>query len=92
VAALSVAPTLHRLGWYFLADPKHYVTAETMVRFLRELLKQLRGRIIVVWDGGSSHKGPLIRALCARHILGCTSNGCLPTRRTSTRWRCSGVT
>ena len=27
----------------------------------------LRGRVIVVWDGGSNHKGPLIRALCARH-------------------------
>ena len=66
IAALSVAPTLRRLGLYFLADPKHYITAETVVRFLRELLKHLRGQVIVVWDGGSNHKGPLIRALCAR--------------------------
>jgi transposase len=28
--------------------------------------KHLRGRVIVVWDGGSNHKGPLIRALCSR--------------------------
>ena len=67
IAALSVAPTLRRLGLYWLADPKSYVTAETVVKFLRELLKHLRGRVIVVWDGGSNHKGELIRALCARH-------------------------
>ena len=36
-----------------------------MVKFLRELLKHLRGRVIVVWDGGSNHKGPLIREFCA---------------------------
>lgn len=67
IAALSVAPTLRRLGLYWLADPKNYVTAETVVKFLRELLQHLRGRVIVVWDGGSNHKGPLIRAFCARH-------------------------
>lgn len=68
IAALSVAPTLRRLGLYWLADPKNYVTAETVVKFLRELLKHLRGRVIVVWDGGSNHKGPLVRAPCARYL------------------------
>ena len=67
IAALSMAPTLRRLGLYFLADPKHYITAETVVTFLGELLKHLRGRVIVVWDGGTNHKGALIRALCARY-------------------------
>ena len=50
-----------------MADPKNYVSAETVVKFLRDLRKHLRGRVIVVWDGGTNHKGPLIRALCARH-------------------------
>ena len=67
IAALSVAPSLRRLGRYFLADPKNYVAAETVVKFLRGLLKHLRGRVIVVWDGGGNHKGPLLRAFCARH-------------------------
>ena len=67
IAAISVAPSLRRLGLYWLADPKHYVTAETVVKFLRALLRHLRGKVIVVWDGGSNHKGLLIRALCARH-------------------------
>jgi hypothetical protein len=36
------------------------------VRFLRDLLGHLRGKVIVVWDGGSNHKGPLVRDLLAR--------------------------
>jgi putative transposase len=31
------------------------------------VLRRLRGRVIVVWDGGSNHQGPLIRALCSRY-------------------------
>ena len=30
------------------------------------MLRHLRGRVIVLWDNGSNHQGPLIRALCAR--------------------------
>ena len=30
------------------------------------LLRQLRGHVIVLWDGGSIHKGPDVRALLAR--------------------------
>ena len=82
IAALSVAPTLRWLGLYFLADPKHYVAAQTVVKFLHALRRHLRGQVIVVWDGGSNHKGPLVRAFCARHPPGGTSNACLPTRRT----------
>jgi transposase len=66
IAALSVAPLLRRVGLYFRTDPKNYLDAEAVVSFLRELLKHLRGRVIVVWDGGSNHKGPRIRALCSR--------------------------
>ena len=49
------------------ADPKNYITAASVVTFLQELLRHLRGRVIVVWDGGTNHQSPLIRALCARH-------------------------
>jgi hypothetical protein len=66
VAALSVSPRRQRLGLYFHADPRNYITAETVVSFLRMVLRRLRGRVIVVWDGGSSHKGPLIRDLLSR--------------------------
>ena len=36
-----------------------------MAGFRRTLLRRLRGRVIVIWDGGSNHQGPLLRAVCA---------------------------
>jgi putative transposase len=59
VAALSVAPGRRRTGLYFHADAKHSIAAQTMVAFLREVLGHLRGRVIVVWDGGSKPQGPV---------------------------------
>ena len=32
-----------------------------MVAFLRDLLKHLRGKVVVIWDGGPNHRGPVIR-------------------------------
>lgn len=34
--------------------------------FLRELLRHLRRRVIVVWDGGPMHKGEAIREVLRR--------------------------
>jgi hypothetical protein len=44
-----------------------YVDAAAVVSFLRHLLRHLRGRVIVVRDGGSNHKGPLDRELLRRY-------------------------
>ena len=56
-------PRRDRLGLYFhtLADgyfDNWYVTA-----FLEAMLHDLPGRFVVVWDGGTMHKGDPIRAL-----------------------------
>jgi transposase len=67
IAAISIAPTRRRIGLYFRTDPRTYVDAAAVVSFLRHLLRHLRGRVIVVWDGGSNHKGPLIRELLRRY-------------------------
>jgi putative transposase len=66
IAAITVAPNRRRIGLYFQTDPKTYVDATAVVKFLRSLLKRLRGKVIVIWDGGSNHKGPLIRELLER--------------------------
>lgn len=65
IAALSVAPQRRRPGLFFHTDAKHYLDAQGVANFLRTLRRHLRGRVIVVWDGGSNHKGPLMRAVCA---------------------------
>jgi transposase len=66
IAALTVSPAYRRLGLYFATDPQRYITAEGAAAFLRDLLRHLRGRVIVVWDNGSNHKGEPIRALLRR--------------------------
>ena len=65
-AALWLSPLRDRLGLYFhtLADgyfDNWYVTA-----FLEAMLHDLSGRFVVVWDGGSMHKGDPIRELECR--------------------------
>jgi hypothetical protein len=66
IAAISVAPRRRRVGLYWQTDPHHYVDAAGVVAFPRQLLRHLRGKVIVIWDGGSNHKGPAIRDLCRR--------------------------
>jgi hypothetical protein len=67
IAAISVAPRRRRLGLSWRTDPEHYLDAAAVVALLRELMRHLRGKLIVVWDGGSNHKGPLLRAFLARN-------------------------
>jgi transposase len=66
-AAVWLSPCRDRLGLYYhtLADgyfDNRYVTA-----FLEAMLKDLRGRFVVVWDGGTMHTGEPIEAL-VRHF------------------------
>jgi len=67
IGAVSVSPAAHRLGLYFATLPDGFFTAEAVVEFLRDLLKHLRGKVVVVWDGGGNHKGPAIRAFLRRN-------------------------
>jgi transposase len=67
IGAVTVSPVARRLGFYFASDPKGYFTAERVAEFLRDLLKHLRGNVVVVWDGGSNHRGPAIREFLRRN-------------------------
>jgi len=57
IAGLSVSPEAQRLGLYFATEPDGFFTADKVTKFLRDLLKHLRGPVIVVWDRGPNHKG-----------------------------------
>lgn len=67
IGAVSVSPVTRRPGLYFSTLPDGFFTAEAVVRLLRDLLGHLRGNVVVLWDGGGNHKGPLIRAFLARN-------------------------
>jgi transposase len=67
IGAVSVSPAAKRLGLYFATLPDGFFTAEAVVAFLRDLLQHLRGKVVVVWDGGGNHRGPLIRDFLRRN-------------------------
>jgi transposase len=67
IGAVSVSPTARRLGLYFATLADGYFSAAGVVEFLRDLLRHLRGKVIVVWDRGPHHRGPLIRAFLRRN-------------------------
>lgn len=67
IGAVSVSPTAQHLGLYFATLPDGFSTAEEVVKFLRDRLKHLRGKVIVVWDRGPNHKGPAVREFLWRN-------------------------
>ena len=67
IGAVSVSPVAHRLGFYFATAVDGYFTADPVVAFLRHLLRHLRGKVVVLWDGGPNHRGPVVREFLRRH-------------------------
>lgn len=62
-AALWLSPRRDRLGIYFHTLADGYFDNWYMTAFLEAMLRDLSGRFVVVWDGGTMHKGEPIRAL-----------------------------
>lgn len=67
IGAVTVSPRARRLGLYFANRVDGYFDTGAVVAFLRDLLRSLVGKVIVVWDGGPNHKGPVIRAFLTRN-------------------------
>ena len=67
IGAVTVSPVAHRLGFYFATAVDGYFGAGEVVAFLRDLLKHLPGKVVVIWDGGGNHKGSLIREFLRRN-------------------------
>ena len=62
IAALTVAARRARLGLYIQLRQDNF-KAVHVARFLRLLLRHMRGHVILLWDGGQIHKGPAIDAV-----------------------------
>ena len=63
IGALTLSPKSQRLGLYFSNLINDYFDHVAVAWFVRELLKHLRGPVIIVWDRGPMHQGPDIRQL-----------------------------
>jgi transposase len=62
-AALWVSPRHDRLGLFSGTLVNGYFNNWYSAAFLEALLQELTGRVIVIWDGGTMHKGDPIRQL-----------------------------
>jgi putative transposase len=59
---LTVSAYRLHMGLYGRFQPDNF-TAVQVADFLRALLRQLRGHVILLWDQGSIHRGPAIAAV-----------------------------
>ena len=66
ISAVTVSFRRQRVGLYFHLHRENISQSE-VVLFLRYLLQQIPGPIVLLWDGGSIHTGQEIQAFLARH-------------------------
>jgi putative transposase len=66
-AALWLSPRRETIGLFFETLPNAYFDNFRSAAFLKMLLEHLgeQQRVIVIWDGGTMHKGEPIKALLA---------------------------
>jgi putative transposase len=67
IGAITVSPRARRLGLRRSTRADGYFGAAAVVGFLRCVLGAVPGKVVAVWDGGTNHRGPLIRASLARN-------------------------
>lgn len=66
IAAIAIPPRRRRLSHYLLLW-HGTIDTDGIVHFLRHLLRQRRGPLIVVWDNLSAHRSAAVRELAWRH-------------------------
>ena len=66
ISGISLSPRRHQLNLYYLLFYDN-IGQEEVCRFVRELLRHLRGPIIVLLDNSATHKGDPIEQLRRQH-------------------------
>lgn len=66
ISAITVSPRRQRVGLYLHLYPDNLTNVE-VATFLRDLLRHVRGPLILIWDRGPIHHGQAITDLCRRH-------------------------
>jgi transposase len=66
ISAVTVSYRRQRLGLYFHLHRENISQAEVIL-FLSYMLREIRGPIVLLWDGGGIHTGAETRAFLLRH-------------------------
>jgi DDE superfamily endonuclease len=67
VGALTISPRRHRLGLLLRLHSDQAFNQERTIEFLKQLLRQLPGHIVLVWDRLPAHRGQKVRAFLKEH-------------------------
>lgn len=62
IAALSISPQRNHVGMYFKTFVNAAINQDGVIAFLRQLLRHLRGPVIIIWDNINTHRSKLVRA------------------------------
>jgi transposase len=63
---LSAMSAITPDGRLFMHLQDHAYRAEDVVRFLQLLLRKIKGKLLVIWDGAPIHRGKVIKAFLAQ--------------------------
>lgn len=66
ISGISVSPKRRRLGLYYDLHTNN-IRHPQVCTFVRHLLRHLRGKVFILWDRSTIHRGDPIKALCRRH-------------------------
>lgn len=66
ISCLAASPRRKRMSLYFNVSWSN-LTQQEVCHFLRQLLRQIRRPLVVIWDNGAVHKGVLVRKFLRKH-------------------------
>jgi DDE superfamily endonuclease len=62
---LSAISAITPDGRLFMQMQDHAYRSEDIVRFLRLILRRIKGKLLVIWDGAPIHRGKVIKTYLA---------------------------
>jgi len=68
MGALAVPPRRHRLHFYFRLHANENINTDRALDFLLQLLRQLPGNLVVIWDSARTHLARKVEAFLYRHL------------------------
>ena len=90
---LSVMSAITLDGKLYMLEQERAFKGEDALRFLKHLLRQIPGKLLLIWDGSPIHRGGGSRIFSrAGRLAGCNWSNCPATPLISTLRRGSGST
>lgn len=66
IAALAVSPKRKKVQLVFRLHPNQNIATQQILDFLRQLLRHLKGHIVLLWDRFNPHRSARIRLFLSR--------------------------